>query len=523
MIPRLLYLCCLVGFPLLLSAAERAALVIGVNRYSAFPADKQLSSPVNDAQDVAQRLAAMGFVVRAPVLDGTRQAIMDAKRHFIDEARGAQVAVFYFSGHGFQVGDENYLIPSDMPAISSFTVLRENAVQLRDSVMAGLEEAGAGTKVVILDCCRDNPFAGQIAAALGTKSLRTKGGGGEISGYGPGFFLAFASSPGATALDGNGARNSPFTAALIRHLDEEPGANLRDLFDGVKSTISEVHGQEQVPWVNDSLNRQHVKVLAKLIPSNNTPAPPAMSETEIEKRARELAAKMAAEASQPAADTGGLFTNSLGMKFVSVPGTQVRMCIHETRNADYAAYAAAQSGVDDAWRDHAAGSKDQHPVVNVSHEDAEAFCRWLSAKEGKNYRLPTDAEWSAAVGLASETGRTPREKDESGQDAFPWGRHWPPRPSDGNYQISGVNDGHAGTAPVMSFPPNGLGLHDLGGNGMEWCQDWTDDSRVFRVQRGGSWRDDSRVSVRASTRSYGRPVERMDFQSFRIVFVSAGN
>ncbi|MFM7607213.1 MAG: caspase family protein, partial [Prosthecobacter sp.] len=405
MIPRLLYLCPLLGFPLLLSAAERAALVIGVNSYSAFPADKQLSSPINDAQDVAQRLAAMGFVVRAPVLDGTRQAIMDAKRHFIDEARGAKVALFYFSGHGFQVGDENYLIPSDMPAISSFTVLRENSIQLRDSVMAGLEEAGAGTKVVILDCCRDNPFAGQIAAALGTKSLRTKGGGGEISGYGPGFFLAFASSPGATALDGNGARNSPFTAALIRHLDEEPGANLRDLFDSVKSTVSEVHGQEQVPWVNDSLNRQHVKVLAKIAPSINTPTPPAMSEAEIEKRARQLAAKMAAETSQSSSDTGGPFTNSLGMKFVSVPGTQVRMCIHETRNADYAAYAAAQNGVDDAWRDHLVGDKEYHPVVNVSHEDAEAFCRWLSAKEAKNYRLPTDAEWSVAVGLASEKGR----------------------------------------------------------------------------------------------------------------------
>ena len=532
-------LCCLLVLPPLLPAAERAALVIGVNRYASFPEDKQLSSPINDAQDVARKLASMGFVVQSPVLDGTRQAILDAKRRFLADASGAQVALFYFSGHGFQVGDENYLIPSDMPSISSFTVLREHAVQLRDSVMAGLEEAGAGTKIIILDCCRDNPFAGQIAAALGTKSLRTKGGGGEISGYGPGFFLAFASSPGAVALDGNGARNSPFTAALLHHLDTEPGADLRDLFDGVKSTVSETNGQDQVPWVNDSLNRQHVKVLAKLSPVTSAPLSlPAMSEAEIDRRAlekaREMAAKMAAESAmrngtppasaspQVPAGTKG-FTNSLGMTFVRVPGTQVMMCIHETRNADYAEYAATASGVDGEWRREAGSGKEQHPVVYVSYDDAEAFCRWLSAKEGKTYRLPTDAEWSAAVGLVKETGWTPEEKGSNGSsDVFPWGSYYPPKPGDGNYDTSVVNDGYEKTAQVMSFRANELGVYDLGGNVWEWCQDWYDDSGRTRVLRGASWGGNVRVFLCSSFRNYVHSVTRYDNGGFRCVLVVAG-
>jgi formylglycine-generating enzyme required for sulfatase activity len=252
-----------------LPAADRVALVIGNDAYPSFPEARQLTSPRADAVDVAERLRAIGFTVIDPVLDGTREKIIAAKARFLEEAKGAQMALFYFSGHGFQVGDENFLIPSDMPRITSYTVLKDHALMLRDSLMVGLEEAGAQTKVIILDCCRDNPFAAQLEKALsGTnKSLRTKGGTGEISGYGPGFYLAFATSPGTTADDGNGQRNSPFTSALLTHLKDKAGENIRDLFDEVKETVRAKSGEEQVPWTNDSLSKSHLKVLAKL----NTP------------------------------------------------------------------------------------------------------------------------------------------------------------------------------------------------------------------------------------------------------------
>ena len=112
-------------------------------------------------------------------------------------------------------------------------------------------------------------------------------------------------------------------------------------------------------------------------------------------------------------DAPKVFTNTLGMKFVQVQGTKVQFCIWETRVKDYAAYSAANEGVDGSWkkpsrvRGKPFKQADTHPVVNVSWNDAQTFCEWLTKKElaeGKikerqKYRLPTDAEWSVAVGL----------------------------------------------------------------------------------------------------------------------------
>jgi formylglycine-generating enzyme required for sulfatase activity len=217
------------------------------------------------------------------------------------------------------------------------------------------------------------------------------------------------------------------------------------------------------------------------------------------------------------------FSNSLGMKFVAVPGTSVLMCVHETRNADYAAYAAAQSGVNEEWKIEAGSGKEQHAVVKVSYEDAEGFCRWLSAKEGKTYRLPTDAEWSAAVGLENERGATPAEKEEnSAKEVYPWGSYYPPKPGDGNYDKYVVGDGYDGTAPVMSFRANSLGIYDLGGNVWEWCQDWYDEDKDYRVLRGASWGNDAGSSLRSSCRGDGGPRIRYDYFGFRCVVVVAG-
>jgi len=118
--------------------------------------------------------------------------------------------------------------------------------------------------------------------------------------------------------------------------------------------------------------------------------------------------------------------NSLGMKFVSVPGTKVLFCIWETRVRDYEAFVKA-TGRNWSKPDFSQGLT--HPAVNVSWHDANAFCAWLTATKRKTrhigsnqcYRLPTDAEWSAAVGLTSEPGRTPGEKDRHDLTTYPWG------------------------------------------------------------------------------------------------------
>lgn len=249
---------------------------------------------------------------------------------------------------------------------------------------------------------------------------------------------------------------------------------------------------------------------------------------------------------EPAVPEG--FTNRLGMKFVPVPGTSILMCIHETRNQDYAAYAAANQGVDESWkkpvfalpekkytiRDDAA-----HPVVNVSWEDATAFCAWLGKQEGKTYRLPTDHEWSCAVGIGSQenAGETPEEKN--GKVAgYPWGASFPPpKNSVGNYcditwvkkgevsetKLGDYDDGALLTAGVMSYPANKLGIFDLGGNVCEWCQDKYRPESNSRVLRGGSWGDFYRYYLESSNRSFSKPDVRRNTCGFRCVVVVGGS
>ncbi|HSJ02994.1 MAG: caspase family protein, partial [Verrucomicrobium sp.] len=196
--------------------------------------------------------------------------MLNATEAFAKAAQGAEGAVFYYSGHGVQVGEDNYLLPSDAPRLTGISVLKNRTVLLRDTVMVALEEAGARNKVIILDCCRDNPFAAQLETALAQvgKSVRTKSVG-EISGYGPGFYLAFATSPGTTADDGNGHRNSPFTAALLRSLPTSASKDIDFFFRDVKKLL----GQEQVSWTNHSLNDSFALAAASM--AKTLPAPPA--------------------------------------------------------------------------------------------------------------------------------------------------------------------------------------------------------------------------------------------------------
>ena len=217
----------------------------------------------------------------------------------------------------------------------------------------------------------------------------------------------------------------------------------------------------------------------------------------------------------------GPFENSLGMKFVSVPGIEARFCIWETRVKDYAVFCSATRR---AWVAPDFAQTPEHAVVNVSWEDATAFCAWLTAKERKEgrltttqrYRLPTDHEWSAAVGLGAEHGPTPEERMKT-QVVWPWGHYWPPLAGDGNYGPELKADGFPQTAPVGSFKSNRFGLFDLGGNVWEWCDDWYNPASVTRTLRGGSFNDAMPSSLLAAYRFSGTMNLTGDDIGFRFV------
>lgn len=220
------------------------------------------------------------------------------------------------------------------------------------------------------------------------------------------------------------------------------------------------------------------------------------------------------------------FENSLGMKFVSIPGTSVWFSVWDTRVQDFAAFVAAthydatqgvvaitgagwkQTGA--TWRDPGFPQGPLHPVCAVNWADAEAFCAWLTRKEkaedlitpAQEYRLPTDLEWSAAAGMPPEPGSTPAERDRPTLTLYPWGIAWPPPRGSGNFAgeeaadhdwppgarvISGYTDGYPRTSPVGAFRANRFGLHDMGGNVWQWCGDWRAPDHRRRVLRGGSY------------------------------------
>ncbi len=237
-------------------------------------------------------------------------------------------------------------------------------------------------------------------------------------------------------------------------------------------------------------------------------------------------------------------TNSLGMQFIPIKGTKVLFCIHETRHRDYAAYAADAKGVDDTWKavfvnGLPAGDKDDHPVVGISYRDAVAFCAWLSLREGRTYRLPTDREWSIAAGLGrdeKEIKGAPKSLGGGVRKQYPWGTQWPPPAGAGNFadaatkakipgslSLGEYSDGYATTAPVMSFTPGRQGLYDMSGNAEEWVDDWWNAEKRERVLRGASWMHHFSETLLSSNRNHARPDDRsVAGAGFRCVLVSDG-
>lgn len=241
--------------------------------------------------------------------------------------------------------------------------------------------------------------------------------------------------------------------------------------------------------------------------------------------------------------TGEPKGNSLGMRFVPVPitggptnGKQLLFSVWETRVMDYEAFVKATSR---EWTspDYANRGLD-HPAGNINWHHAVAFCVWLTAEERKTgwigpkdvYRLPSDHEWSCAVGIGDrEDAETPPPVKQAKVKAYPWGPAFPPPAGAGNYlgeenpansnvakaPLSGYRDEVTGPASVGRFAANSFGLYDLSGNAWEWCQDVTPPDH--RVVRGASWLDSGAEILLASCRAFPEASRRDGNRGFRCV------
>ena len=225
----------------LAARAERVALVIGNSGYlHANP----LPNAAQDARDMAARLTDIGFSVYSGV-DLTRAETLSLVAEFSQALQPEDLALFFYAGHGAQVGAENYVIPIDAAPTDEVSLI-DASVKLQ-SILRTME-LRSDQRIVILDACRNNPFVEKLASrdvsggvARGLAKVEA----------GVGSFIAFSTQPGNVALDGSG-KNSPFTTALLAHIGE-PGQDIHAVMRAVRADVVAQTNQSQVPWENSSL------------------------------------------------------------------------------------------------------------------------------------------------------------------------------------------------------------------------------------------------------------------------------
>ena len=250
-------------------AETRVALVIGNSAYKHAPA---LANPRNDAEGMAAALRRLKFDVLAGT-DLDKPAMEKLLRAFAQKLATADVALVFYAGHGLQVHERNYLVPVD-GKLEQETDLAFEAVPL--DLVQGLMEQGQRTNIMILDACRDNPLARNLARTMGTRSTGIGRGLRETK-AGIGTLIVYATQPGNVALDGEG-KNSPFTLSLLKHI-EAPGLEIRQVLTRVRNEVITATRDKQVPWDSSSLRGDFFFVAGPAPPSvTPAPAPPVDNE-----------------------------------------------------------------------------------------------------------------------------------------------------------------------------------------------------------------------------------------------------
>jgi TPR repeat protein len=255
---------------------RRLALVIGNSAYKSAP----LKNPVNDARDMYAALKTLGFEATL-LTDATMQQMEDAVREFGLALRQGGLGLFYYAGHGVQVGGNNYLVPVNA-VIQSESDVKYGCLDA-GLVLGKMEDAGNGLNLVILDACRNNPFA---------RSFRSAEQGLAKMDAPTGSLIAYATSPGRTAADGEG-KNGLYTQHLLRNINT-PGLSVEELFKRVRQGVAMDSAKKQVPWEASSLIGQFsfaggVQTASLGAPPPPRPAPVSASATPVAPAPAQLA------------------------------------------------------------------------------------------------------------------------------------------------------------------------------------------------------------------------------------------
>ena len=312
-------------------AAQRVALVIGNATYAHVPA---LANPLNDAADIGAALDRLGFAVTRLENAGyaaLRRGLLEFQR----AASASEIAVVFYAGHGIEVDQRNFLVPVDARLASDQDVEFE-AVPLE--LVSRAVERASGLRLVILDACRENPFAVQMQRAGATRSIGRGLARVEPSGE---TLVAYAAKEGTVASDGAG-RNSPYSEALLGHL-EEPGLEVGLMFRKVRDAVVGLTGGRQEPFVYGSLSSRGVYLAAAPAPSA-APAPvaaPGAAQVTAEQLAAERVYWESAKGTTDPTELRGYLERYPGGTFEALASSRLRRLERVSEEPESAAPAVA--------------------------------------------------------------------------------------------------------------------------------------------------------------------------------------
>ena len=434
-------------------AQKRVALVIG---NSAYKDVSELANPRNDAADIAVALKDKGFVVSVGV-DLDKASFIAKLREFAQASKGAEIALFFYAGHGVQVSGQNYLLPVDAELASESAL---NVELVPDSMVYRAMDGGARFKIVFLDACRDNPLAEHLKAAMGSRAIAVGRGLAITGSPGQDSLVSFSTQPGNVALDGDG-RNSPFAAALLSHLSSTMDQDLASMLRSVRAQVMRSTQQKQIPWEHSSL-RVPIYLARDTQPELSDAAGTwkkvnKRSFTEIEAFAKRFAGTpqgewarlsikhhwgcLRLEGRQDCVRIGGAGTGRdmrmpvptfkdcalcpemvimpWGHFQIGSPGDEVDRDAGEVQVQVTIPYffAVAQNLVSrEEWNACVAArgcrmlqgvstdaQQGSDPVLDATPDDARSYALWLSVRTGRIYRMVSEAEWEISARAGTTT------------------------------------------------------------------------------------------------------------------------
>lgn len=499
--------CCLSAFAQA-QPAHKLAVVIGNADYSTSPLD----NPVNDANDLTKQLTGIGFKVDT-VRNGSRAAMLAAVQRHAAQLTPQTLSVFYYAGHGMQLGGRNFLVPVDLKLNQADDILTQG-VSI-DEVIAIIAKARPRYQVLILDACRDNPFGDSKLPGLAPLDAPAN------------TLIAFATAPGKTAEDGRG-KNGLYTGHLLRHMG---GGDKRveEVFKLVRVGVLEDSAGRQLPWENTALTGElglaafpnsiaatgsaHSPVPGWVASASDRDLRSYLTQNSdaqlrqpvtarlVQLRAQAPIRKEALALSEqpcpscprvtavelPADSAQGLPRQTLWVGTDLTTAADWQRCVAAKACAALADAPRADSA-EAAWT----------PAAGVSWKEAQRYLAWLNQQAGGTqaawrYRLPTQDEWQRVyrAGYFDERGKPLFETQSACRYANLYDQNgalvhrfdWPNLP---------CLDGFAEASPVGLFLPSGHGVFDLIGNLWQWtssCAQADTAGTGCRRQRlvGGSW------------------------------------